>query len=417
MTLSRSPRLAFLGRALMLGALCQWGAACTKKTPAAAGSAAGEPPEVAVLAVKQEDVPIYNEYVGSLEGSVNAKIQARVQGYLTKQNYKEGTQVKKGDLLFEIDARPFEAALAKAKAALQEAEASSKNQELTAERSVELYKRKVISTQERDTAVQAAAGGRAQVQAQQAQVQQAELDLDYTKIISPIHGIVGIARAQVGDLVGPSTGVLTTVSTVDPMRAYFSVSEQRYVQYQRQYSDVTAREQHQRELQFELILADGSVYPRKGEFFATEREVDPTTGAFRIAAQFPNPDAFLRPGQFARVRVRSDVRRGVVLVPQRAVTELQGINQVAVIGTDNKASIRPVTVGERIDTNWIIESGLKAGERIGVEGTQKVRDGAPVVAKAWTPPAATPAPGTPGGDAPQIAKDGKPGGGAGTPSR
>src|SRR4051812_13886315 len=217
--------------------------ACSKKTPEAAGGgeAAGGPPEVAVMEVKQQDVPIYNEYVGALEGSVNAKIQARVQGYLTKQNYKEGTQVKKGDLLFEIDRRPFEAALAKAKAALLEAQAAQKRLELTSQRSVELFSRTVISAQERDNAVQGAAGAKAQTQAQQAQVQQAQLDLDYTTITSPIDGIVGIARAQVGDLVGPTTGVLTTVSTVDPIRAYFSVSEQRYVEYQRRYSDVSAR--------------------------------------------------------------------------------------------------------------------------------------------------------------------------------
>ena len=370
---------------------------CTKKQ--AAAPPVPPAPEVLVTEVRQQDVPIYNEYVGSLEGSVNANIQARVSGYLVSQNYKEGAVVKKGDLLFQIDPRPFEAALAKARAALAESEASQRRLGLTAQRNVELFKRDVISAQERDNAVQANLAAKAEVEAQQALIKQAELDLEFTKITAPINGIAGIAKAQVGDLVGPSTGVLTTVSTVDPIRAYFSVSEQRYVEYTKRYIDPKVRAQHEKQLQFELILADGSVYPQKGEFFATERSIDPRTGAYRVAAIFPNPTNFLRPGQFARIRVQSDLRKGVVLVPQRAVTELQGIYQVAVVGPDNKASIRPVKVGERIDTSWIVEQGMRSGERVVVEGVQKVREGMLVVAKPWVP-----APGA--GDAKQVPAEG-----------
>lgn len=344
------------------------------------------PPEVLVTEVTQKDVPIYNEFVGTLQGSVNASIQARVSGNLMEQHYKEGSVVQKGDLLFSIDARPFKAALAKAKAALAEAQASERQTWLTAERNTDLFKRKAVSEQERDNAVQANLAAKAQVEAQRALVDQAELDLEFTRITAPVSGIAGIARAQVGDLVGPSTGVLTTVSTVDPIKAYFTVSEQAYVEYMKRYSDPVKREEHEKQIQMELVLADGSVYSEKGELFATDREVDVRTGALRIAATFPNPYNILRPGQFARVRVRSEVKEGALLVPQRAVTELQGLYQLAVVTPDNIASIRPVKVGERIGSMWLIEDGLKPDDRVVVEGVQKVRDGTPVVAKPWTPP-------------------------------
>ncbi|RYD66945.1 MAG: efflux RND transporter periplasmic adaptor subunit, partial [Verrucomicrobiaceae bacterium] len=334
----------------------------------------------------QEDVPIFNEFVGTLQGSVNASIQARVSGNLIEQHYKEGSVVKKGDLLFSIDSRPFKASLARAKAALAEAQASERQTSLTAERNTDLFKRKAVSEQERDNAVQANLAAKAQVEAQRALVDQAELDLEFTKITAPVTGIAGIARAQVGDLVGPSTGVLATVSTVDPIKAYFTVSEQAYVEYVKRYSDPKERTAHEKQLQMKLILADGSVYSEEGELYATDREVDMRTGSLRIAATFPNPSNSLRPGQFARVQVLSEVKENALLVPQRAVMELQGLYQIAVVGADNKASIRPVKVGSRIGSMWVIEEGLQPGDRIVVEGVQKVRDGAPVVAKPWTPP-------------------------------
>jgi membrane fusion protein (multidrug efflux system) len=354
---------------------------------------AGPPPapEVLVTEVKQGDVPILDEFVGTLDGSVNATIQARVQGYLTSQNYKEGTAVKKGDLLFQIDPRAFEAALAQAKAALAQAEASQRQADLVAGRNNELFKTKAISEQERDNAVQAAAAAKAQVEAQRAAVEQAQLNREFTGITSPIDGIAGLVKAQVGDLVGPSTGALTTVSTVDPIKAFFTVSDQRYTAYSQRYADPAKRAEHEKQLEFELILSDGSHFPHKGELFAAENQVDVRTGSVRIAAMFPNPGNLLRPGQFARISVRTDVKKDALLVPQRAVVELQGSYQVAIVGADNKVHIQPVKVGRRFGPMWIIEEGLKAGDRIVVEGVQKAREGATVSPKPWSPPA-TPTP-------------------------
>ena len=351
------------------------------------------PPEVLVTEVKQQDVPIYNEYVGQLDASVNATIQSRVQGYLISQNYKEGQPVKKDDVLFEIDRRPFEAALAQAKAAFLQADASAKQAEMNAQRAADLFQRKVSSEQERDNAVQSAAAARAQAEAQRAAVEQAQLSLDYTTIHAPVDGIAGLVRVQVGDLISAGT-TLTTVTKVDPIKAYFTVSEQRYSEYSRRYADPQERIAHEKELSFELILADGTVYPHTGEMYAADNQVDVRTGSLRIAALFPNPGNILRPGQFARIRVRSEVKPGALLVPQRAVTELQGTNQVAVVGPDNKVHIQPVKMGRRIDHEWIVEEGLKAGDKVIVEGVQKAREGAVVNPKPWTPPSPSPAPTT-----------------------
>jgi len=351
------------------------------------------PPEVLVAEVKQHDVPIYNEYVGQLDASVNATIQSRVQGYLISQNYKEGQPVKKDDVLFEIDRRPFEAALAQAKAAFLQADASAKQAEMNAQRAADLFQRKVSSEQERDNAVQSAAAARAQAEAQRAAVEQAQLNLDYTTIHAPVDGIAGLVRVQVGDLISAGT-TLTSVTKVDPIKAYFTVSEQRYSEYSRRYADPQLRIAHEKELSFELILADGTVYPHTGEMYAADNQVDVRTGSLRIAALFPNPGNILRPGQFARIRVRSEVKPGALLVPQRAVTELQGTNQVAVVGPDNKVHIQPVKMGRRIDHEWIVEEGLKAGDKVIVEGVQKAREGAVVNPKPWTPPSPSPAPTT-----------------------
>jgi membrane fusion protein (multidrug efflux system) len=362
--------------------------ACGKKTPPPPA-----PPDVLVTEVKQRDVPIYNEYVGQLDASVNATIQARVQGYLVSQNYKEGQLVKKDDVLFEIDRRPFEAALAQAKAAFLQADASAKQAEMNAQRATDLFQRKVSSEQERDNAIQSAAAARAQAEAQRAAVEQAQLNLDYTTIHAPVDGIAGLVRVQVGDLINAGT-TLTTVTKVDPVKAYFTVSEQRFSEYSRRYADPQQRLAHEKELRFELILADGSTYPHTGEWFAADNQVDVRTGSLRVAALFPNPGNILRPGQFARIRVLSEVKPGAVLVPQRAVTELQGTNQVAVVGPDNKVHIQPVKMGRRIDHEWIVEEGLKAGDKIVVEGIQKAREGGSVNPKPWTPPSPAPAPAT-----------------------
>jgi membrane fusion protein (multidrug efflux system) len=379
-----SPRLARPVCLLTLLAIAAAG--CGKKAPPPP-----PPPDVLVTEVRQQDVPIYNEYVGQLDASVNATIEARVQGYLISQNYKEGQLVKKGDVLFEIDRRPFEAALAQAKAALLQAEASAKQAELNAQRATDLFQRKVASEQERDNAVQTAAAARAQTEAQRATVEVAQVNLDYTTIKAPVDGIAGLVKVQVGDLVNVGA-VLTTVTKVDPIKAYFTVSEQRYSEYANRWADPEQRAQHEKELQFELIFPDGSTYPRKGEWFAADNQVDVRTGSLRVAALFPNPGNILRPGQFARIRVQSEIRKDALLVPQRAVTELQGSNQVAIIGPDNKAHIQPVKMGRRIDHDWIVEEGLKRGDRIVVEGVQKAREGTVVNPKPWTAPSPSPAP-------------------------
>lgn len=347
------------------------------------------PPEVLVTEVQPEDVPIYDDFVGTLEPSVNASIQARVQGYIVSQNYEEGRVVKKDDVLFQITPVPFEVALAQARAALVQAQAGAKQAEIIAQRNRDLFARDAISEQERDNAVLQAAAAAANVEVQRANVRQAELNLSYTTVKAPIDGLAGFARAHVGDLVGPGTGVLTTVSTIDPIKANFTVPDHRYVAYtQRWAGNPEGRAEHERRLEYELLLANGSLYPHKGRLFAVDSDVDLRIGAQRIATLFPNPDNSLRGGQFARVRMRGEIRSGALLVPQRAVTDLQGIYQVAVIGADNQAEIRPVKMGRRVGQRWIVEEGLRPGERVVVEGTLKARAGVVVNPQPWTPPAA-----------------------------
>jgi membrane fusion protein (multidrug efflux system) len=335
------------------------------------------PPEVEVMTVSQKDVPVYSEWVGTTEGLVNAKIRAQVTGYLARQAYKEGQPVKKGDLLFEIDPRTFKAALDQAEAQLAQAKARLGKTELDVKRYRPLAKESAISQEELDDAVQANLAAKAGVQGAQAGVEQASLSLGFTRITSPVDGIAGSANAQVGDLVGPTAGELTTVSTMDPIEVYFPISEQQYMSMAKDLPMVESKPEAERR-SLDLILADGNVYPHKGRFSFAERQVDVKTGTIRIAALFPNPGNILRPGQFGRVRAVTDTQKGAIMVPQRAVTELQGSYQVAVVGSDNKVSIRPVKVGERVDNMWIITSGLKPGERVVVEGIQKVREGVPV---------------------------------------
>ncbi len=385
MTHSISSRLLLLTSVLVLAFT-----GCKRNTPPLA-----PPPEVLVTEVRQQDVSLYDDFVGTLDGSVNASIQAHVQGYLVSQDYKEGSEVKAGDPLFRIDPRPFEAALAQAKAALAQAEAAARQAEMLAERQVGLFDQKVTSAQERDNAVLQAEAARAHVEAQRAAVAQAKLDVEYTVIRSPIDGIAGLAKTQVGDLVGPSTGVLMSVSTVNPIKAFFTVSDQRYVAYtQRWAGNPEGRAEHERRLEYDLILADGSRFPHKGRLFAVDTDIDVRTGAQRIAAIFPNPGNILRRGQFVRVRMRAEIRQGALLVPQRAVAELQGSYQVVVVGADNKAEVRPVKMGRRVDQMWIVDAGLKPGERIVAEGVQKARQGVVVNPKPWTPSTSAAVPAT-----------------------
>jgi membrane fusion protein, multidrug efflux system len=333
------------------------------------------PPIVEVAPVTEADVPVYHEWLGSLDGLVNAQIRAQVTGYLLTQNYHESDPIKKGDLLFEIDPRPFKAALDQAKGVLAQAEARLGKTELDVKRYAPLVKDRAISQEEYDDAVQANLEANAAVVSAKAQVEQAQLNLDFTEIKSPIDGIASIARAQIGDLVGPGTGELTTVSTVDPIKAYYNVTEQAYINFAKMFTTESDRYGRLRQLEIELILTDGTVYPLKGRIYAADRQIGLTTGALRIEALFPNPNNALRPGEFARVRVKFDLKRDSLLVPQRAVSELQGSYQVAVVEGENKIHIQPVRVGDRNGNLWVIEEGLRPGQQVVVEGVQKVREG------------------------------------------
>ncbi len=356
-------------------------AGCKEKAPPAP-----PPPLVEISTVTQADVPIYHEWIGSLDGLVNAEIRAQVTGYLIAQNYKEGDPIKKGDLLFEIDPRPFQAILDQAKGQLAQAEARLGKTELDVKRYAPLVKDKAISQEEYDDAVQANLEAKAAVVATQAQVEQAEVNLSFTKIVSPIDGVASIARGQIGNLVGPASGELTTVSTVDPIKAYYNVTEQAYINFTKLFLSESNRYERLRQLEMQLILADGTVYPQPGKTYAVDREVGATTGALRVEALFPNPDYSLRPGQFARIRLKFDVEHGALLIPQRAVGELQGSYQVAVVNSDNKIHIQPVTVGERTGSMWIIKEGLKPADRVVVEGIQKVREGTLVTTTNYVAP-------------------------------
>src|SRR5882762_1700347 len=356
---------------------------CSKKHAQAPVSAS----EVLVTTVQPRDVPRVLERVATLDGFINANINAQVQGYIVSRDYQEGSVVKKGDLLFQIDPRPFEAALAQAKATLAKDQANLAKADADEKRARDLFDKKVISDQERDTAVAAAGSNRANVQADEAAVKQTELNLGYTKITAPIDGVAGFANNQVGDLVGPSTGPLTTVSQIDPIKALVTAGEGPFTDFISRHPDQKEREAYIKSLDFELILGSGNVYPHKGTFYALDRNLDPRTGSIRYYVIFPNPGNILRPGQFGKVRFVADQKKGAMVVPQEAVSELQGNFQVAVVDQNNKVSIRPVKMGERIGAMWEVTEGLKPGDKVVVQGLQKAREGSTVTVKEWTPPA------------------------------
>jgi RND family efflux transporter MFP subunit len=410
--------------------------------------------DVEVVRVEQKDVPVYSEWIGTTEGLINADIKAEVTGYLLKQEYKEGSLVKKGQLLFELDPRPFQAAvdqangqvaqfqgqleqansqvtqaeaqaaqansqLLQAQAQLAQAQANQVKTQLDVNKYAPLAEQKAVTQQDLDNAVQgnnvakaqveAAKAGvetaRAQLRAANAQigtakaatntakgqienakaaVRTAQLNLGFTRIISPIDGIAGIAQAQVGNLITTTSAPLTTVSTVDPIKVYFTLSEQQYLNFTKRNLIEARRGASVAQIELELILSDGSSYPEKGSFFFADRQVDPKTGAIRMAGLFPNPGNVLRPGQYGRVRAITATKNEALLVPQRAVSELQGSYQVALVGGDNKIEMRTVKVGERSGPLWVIEDGLRAGETVVVEGAQKIKPGAVVQPKPYT---------------------------------
>jgi membrane fusion protein (multidrug efflux system) len=358
------------------------------------------PPDVEVVNVVQKDVPIYSEFVGTTDGLVNATIRAQVQGYLIKQNYKEGDLVKKGQVLFEIDPRTFQATLEQAKGQLAAQQARWDTAKANLKRIKPLAEQNAVSQKDLDDATGTEQAAHAAVFAAQAVVDKASLDLGFTKITSLIDGIAGIAKAQIGNLVGPGAAEeLTTVSTVNPIKVYIQASETQYMQA------AENQQQGKRKAPLELTLGNGAVYPHEGEFAFADRQVDVRTGTIRVAALFPNPGNKLRPGQFGKIRVMTETKTGALLVPQRAVTDMQGRYLVAVVGADNKVSIRPVEAAEQVGSEWIIAEGLKPGDRIVAEGIQKVRDGLIVNPKPYAAEAGTKQEATPKSESP--AKPGK----------
>lgn len=335
------------------------------------------PPTVSVATVQQKDIPISGDWVATLAGFTSAQIQPEVTGYLIKQDYREGSFVHKNDVLFEIDPRPFQAVLDQAKSQLEQANAQLGLATINVNRDTPVAKLHAIPQSQLDNDTQNKLAAEAVVQAAKAAVETAELNLQFTQVRSLIDGIAGIAQTQIGNFVTTST-ILTTVSKVDPIKVYFPISEQEYLKLGAKISGTVDLLSGSNRVPLELILADGSTYPHKGNIIFADREVDPQTGTIRIVGEFPNPGNFLRPGQFGRVRAVTSYRKDALLIPQRAVTELQGKYQVAVVGSDNKVSIHTVTVGDRVGSMWIITDGLKSGDRVVTEGVQKVGEGAPV---------------------------------------
>jgi len=337
-------------------------------------------PEVEVASVVQKDVPIVSEWVATLDGFVNAQIQPQVTGYIIRQTYKEGSFVRKGQILFHIDPRPFRAVLDQAQAQVAQAEAQLAKTAMDVDRDSPLAKERAIAQSQLDNDIQANRAAKAAVKAAEAQVEHAQLNLEFTEVKSLVDGMAGIAQVQIGNLVNPTT-VLASVSQINPIKAYFSISEQEYIHFADRINADAQKETPANGPPFELILADGSVYPHKGTGLLANRQVDVSTGSIQIVCSFPNPQNFLRPGQFGRLRAAPEVRRGALLVPQKAVSELQGSYQVAVVGADNKVSIRAVETGDRVGPMWIVEGGVKPGEQVVVEGLQKVQNGGTVKIK------------------------------------
>ena len=343
--------------------------ACKKSE---AAKAPPPPPAVVVAEAMQQDEPIVREWVGTTEGDVNAEIRPKVDGYLLRRVYQEGSFVRQGQTLFEIDARQAQAALRQAQANLAQAEASLAKARRDVARYEPLAAQHAISQQELDNARSSQEAASASVGALRAAVEQARLNTSWTRVTSPISGIAGIAQAQVGNLVSPQT-VLATVSKVDPIRVSFAMSESEYLRFQ--------NDPQMRNAELELVLGDGRVHPHKGRIGMAGRDISVKTGTITMVGLFPNPGNLLRPGQYAKVRAVTETRKAAVIIPQRAVNELQGTYQVGVVGPDNKAEVRTVTMGTRVGSNWIVDAGVAAGEHVIVEGFSRVKNGQPVTVK------------------------------------
>ena len=345
---------------------------------------------VPVAAPLQKDVPVVREWVGLLYGMVNANILAQVSGYLVSQNYADGSLVKKGDLLFQIDPRPFKAALDQAQGQFEQARAALIRDEANAKRAVDLLTKNVISREKYDDTIQAFEASKAATAAAEAAVEQARLNLEFTSITAPVDGLAGIAKAQVGNLIGPSSGTLTTVTMVNPIKAKFFVSENEYLKYIKPYFGDPQNLQKVSErggLGLQIVLSDHTVYPQPGRLLAINNEVSQNTGSLEAEAEFPNPGNLLRAGQFARVRGVTSWMKDALLVPQRAINDLQGKSQIAVVGADGKVDLRIVETGPTYASMQVITQGLQPGENVVVEGMQKLRQGMSVKTTPWQMPA------------------------------
>lgn len=358
--------------------------ACEKKE----APVAMPPPAVQVMTVQPQDAPQTQTWVTTLTADVNADIRAQVSGYLLSQNYRNGAYVKAGDLLFQIDPRPFQAALDQAQGTLAQSQATNTANELTAQRSADLYKKNVISRQQYDDQTQAYEASKAAVQAAQAAVEQAQLNLTFTRITSPVDGIASIANAQVGDLVGPSSGTLASVVKVNPIKVKFMVAEQDYVNFIQQFfkdpKNSPIATGHHPNFPLTLALADGTKYPVGGKLTSVNNVVGIETGSLTMEGEFPNTGFLLRPGQFGLVTATTHVQDNAFIVPQRAIMNLQGINQLAVVGADNKVQIRTVELGNTLGSDQVVVKGLAAGDRVVVDGLQKIKEGETVDPKPYT---------------------------------
>ncbi|MGE5358498.1 MAG: efflux RND transporter periplasmic adaptor subunit [Bacteroidales bacterium] len=359
---------------LLFGVVLVTHAACTSAPPAAPPP----PPEVMVVEPVQRDVPVTTELVGQALGSQDVEIRARVEGYLQKMAFTEGALVKKGQLLYEIDPKPLQTELANQKANLATWQARFEKTNNDVKRLTPLAAQQAVSQMELDDAVSSRDAAKAQVDAQQAAVERVAIDLGYTTVTAPVDGLIGTTKVKAGNLVGKGEStLLTTISVVDPIYFRVGVAEAEYLRIAKMAKD-QGRQGTLNTIPVHLVLADGTVHPHEGRFDAVERNVDPTTGTLSLQITFPNPERLIRPGQYGRARFDIDVRKGALLIPQRAVQELQNLYSVAVVGAGNKVAFRNIKVGPRVDTLWVVEDGLKPGEKVVVAGLQRVREGAVV---------------------------------------
>ena len=373
-----SRRYAALLFAGLVPGFALFAAGCSKEAPPPP-----PPPEVLVTEAVQQDVPVFTELVGQAAGSQDIEVRARVEGFLERMAFTEGTLVSKGQLLYEIDRKPLETTVANAKADLTTWQSRLKKAENDVARYTPLVKQQAVSQRELDDAISARDAAISQVAAAQATLDKANIDLGYTRIASPVDGLIGTTKVKTGNLVGRGENtLLVTISVIDPIFFKAGIAEAEYLRLAREFQQ---KSPNRDAIPIELLLSDGTTFPHQGKFDVIERNIDPTTGTLAVQMTFPNPERLLRPGQYGRARFQTDLKKNALLVPQRAVQELQNLYSIGIVSADSKVSFRNVKVGPRVDSLWVIEEGLKPGEKVIVEGLQRVKDGATVNAKPAPP--------------------------------